>query len=139
MTATTVLAERAGYTVLIGSATNIDGDQAQVFELPSAFGDAFLYEWQLEIASIATLVTPTLMSAYARMRYPSGAISDLAGIAELRLVSATQIGAAHDMRPRSLLWRTSESFELRFPEVDSNVSPTADSNVFFRVLRLRAP
>jgi hypothetical protein len=142
MTAMTNVGERpAGTSIVYGTATDINNDQALNYELPLGFPDCLILELILQISSIATMmVTPEFHGPVIWVVSTiDGGVRDLLGTERwVRSLTPSTGLVAHLKPDQPALLRRTESLQLVFAEVDTNATPTADLNVYVRVRRLEA-
>lgn len=138
MTAMTKQSERLGYSILLGQATNMNGDQAIAFELPAGYGEVYVFDALAVISDIATLITnPELVGP--SLSVVSTADSNTRDVLDVgRWVrTGTAIVEFSSQMKRLATLRQEESIMIRFLEIDSNGAPTADLDFIVRVQRLR--
>lgn len=143
MTATTILANRQSNIDLVAlSVADINGDQSLDFELPVGYGDAILLSWLIRVASIATAQASieNYGPSITVIDRTAGSVSDNADVSDVRWrnIGSSAVSAGEQLIS-AVLWRYTESVRVRFLEVDTNASPTADLTAYFRVRRLRSP
>lgn len=140
MTAMTVRSDRNSGIVLIqGGGSNLDGDQALAFELPAGFGDCRLLDVWADVATIATVVAnPELLGCtFNILGTPDSSHRDIVGVSRWQKTGAARLSTQLYPLQDSVLWLSTESLFVIYPELDSNVSPTGDLTVNARVMRLR--
>lgn len=147
MTATTLNGNRFGPTDLLALSVNdIDGDQTLDFELPIGYGDAALEGWLIRVSTIdVILANPELYGpSLTIVNAAAGVVLDIVDNNDTRwkrlsvAANAGVVSAGEQMR-RKTLWRYGESVRVRFQEIDTDATPTADCTAYFRVQRLRSP
>lgn len=146
MTAMVIQSDRiGGRTVLVGTGTDIDGDQALSYEQPSTFGDCLLESIRVTVSGFATVAASLFeLGVSANIVHTAPVdLADIVGNGKWHLIAGTfaaPTSASAFIEPlRAVLWRSGESLRISFDEVDTNGAPTADLIVQVRVLRLRAP
>lgn len=124
--------------ILNGAVSNVDGDVDAEFQLPAGFGDCALLEASAVVTSIATLVALTNLSGpcFRLLDAPAGNIVDVAFEGKWTLFKAGAV-VCRASPDQVQFWREQETLRVSFPEIDSNVSPTADLDVVVKVRRLR--
>lgn len=141
MTALTaeIKSERISFTVLKAALANIDGDQANTIALPAGFGDCVLRWILIECDTFATMVTtPEVLGVGIQVVDGSATdVRDMLGVTRFQMTSAEQLQAFVERRQDHPLWRSQELLLVNFPEVDTNVAPTADLAFAIGVSRLR--
>lgn len=140
--AMTVAAERwLDEVVLVGSATNVDGVIADQYTLPAGLGDVAIMWLEFTAAAIDVAATITSVSVLARIVSPDGATTvDIVGNGELRLINQTAnaLGMTATVDPDALvLWRQDEKLALFTAELDTDATPTADTQLRVKVVRVR--
>lgn len=125
-----------GIAVLVATNANMDGDQSLSHALPAGFGQCVIEEVQGFVTDIATVVAnPTLQGCSVAVLSENGVTSDLIGVVGFYPISATAL--AFRVSPHEKVFmRAQETIIVSFPELDTNVTPTADLAVYVRVLRL---
>lgn len=136
----TIISDRAADQVILACTyLNIDGDQANTCALPAGFGDCLVLESMIDIGAIATLRTPNEQQAGARVMLldpTATAAHDIIGALPFVQTAADRMTAMGGP-DQLVLWRAGDLLSVLHPEIDLNVTPTADENVFVRVRRLR--
>lgn len=135
----TLVRDRADYAVLRGTISDVGADSVEVMTAPVGFGDYDLLEWQAQFTAIATLVaTPELLSAamWVVDNGGAGVVVDFGGIGRW-LKHGTGIVATRSRPLRPVFVGSPDALFFTSPELDTNVSPTGDFNVYVRVRRLR--
>lgn len=139
---TTLMTNRSsrfrGVTTLRGVQLNVDGDQAENFQLPVGFGDCLLQAVHVNVSDAATLVTAwETLGANALLVNPNGDVLVGVGSEYWRKGTATSL-ACKIWLPFPMIWYSTEELRLVYSEVDTNVAPTADVVVTAEVIRLRS-
>lgn len=129
--------DRHNYTILQDTASiNIDADQIWFQDLPTDFGDCLLLECQVMVFGIATILAS--VQTFGPLIYLDlpGLKVDPVGTAFWVTNQANGVSAL--VQPDTpVLWKQGEAIIIRFEEIDTNASPTADLEVYVRVQRLR--
>lgn len=132
-----------GKTLLVATASNLDGDQGLDFEQPNNFGDCMLEAVRISVTQFATVAASLfeLGVSFGIVHTLPLDLADIVGVGKWHLISGTfaaPTSATAFVEPwRSVLWRSGESLRIAFAEVDTNASPTVDLTVQARVVRLR--
>lgn len=123
----------AGQVIFLASAVNIDNDQALQNAMPVGTGAVMVLEVIVDITSIATMMTtPELYGPYVRSRSSDATtIRDFIGIERWTRVNTDQL-CVRVAGDQPLYLDQGDLLEVRFEEVDTNASPTADINIFAR-------
>lgn len=124
--------------LLTGSWVNLDADRVDELILPATIGDVAVMEMEVSVNNIGTYPTSLLKSVRALIVMAGSVqINDIIGTEEFREVGAGYLSAYISPDPL-VIWRQSERLQLVFPELDVNVTPTADATVRVKVVRVSA-
>lgn len=127
----------ADQAILEGTVNNTDGDNNHLGSLPVGFGDCLFLELVGFVTANLTITTDAALAssgAVAFLQNPGN--RDFLGVARLYRTAADRV--AFHMKPDQIvMWKADESLNVQFPEIDINVAPTGDFNIFCRVRRLR--
>jgi len=133
------VAELAGDMVALSEInTDIDGDQSVNHGLPAGFGDCEIIGAAVQVLSIATVVAnPELLGVRFTLVNAQGGPLVMLGTEFWRRHSATALSARAPEQRQWVPMRESDQVNVSFSEVDTNVTPTADSRALLLVRRLR--
>lgn len=140
----TVAAERwLDEVILFGARTNLDGQVADQYSLPAGFGDCAIMTVLYTLSSIATVKVATSRPDAVVLQILSSDVVNTVDVVGTMEMETDQDGAAAVMLsgqcdPDALvLWRQNEKLSVVHGELDINASPTMDSSLFVKVVRVR--
>lgn len=140
VTQLSILSERwLDEVVLFGSIDNVGGaDMNESFILPAGIGDLAFMEGIVQGITQATAIAlSTVPAVHMDVLSSDGAtIVDIMGVFRWYQEYSTNVAAYISPDPLVLV-RQSERIRILSPEIDSNVSPTADLRLVLKFVRVR--
>lgn len=133
----TIRSEReGGQAVLNALEENVDAGVSMTVALPAGFGDCYIIRAGVRVLSIATImVNPEFFGPLFRLVGTGGsATADLLDTG--RWTRSFTLQLAYTWQPFiAPLWRDGELFQIISDEVDVDVAPTADVDIYLLVQR----
>lgn len=129
--------------MLSGSQSNIDAPRADSYTPPAGIGDLAIMEMLYDVSTIDVFATAIDLGIEAVVLNQAGdVVVDIIGVDRVRLVSngANALRAAAYFSPDPLvLLRAGEKIHIVTPEFDTDATPTADSTLYVKAVRVQQP